>query len=307
MNAVVPLPLPSYTHIVLSGGGMCGLSYTGIYRYLKQYKLLGQLRHLVGCSMGSIFVFLIALNLPVETLETLILETTCDIELNTFDPENILFISDKKGIFSLERYDALFQKAINLVYKDVGRITLQEFSKLTGKNIYFTVFCLNTLNVEYLSNTTTPDIDLFQAIRASMAIPGLFHPVIINDKCYVDGGVCASLPLSCMEYKETDKVLAINISFKPYKSNTELEDILVYTKQIIGAVLFSKVFQTVKDYMNISNIDLMTIDDNPVDFMPMEIINDKIILNITEENLNQSTLYGYQKFYEYMKEKYPRT
>jgi len=303
----VPLPLPSYTHIVLSGGGMCGLSYTGIYRYLKQYKLMGQLRHLVGCSMGSIFAFLFALNLPVETFEELILETSRDIELNTFNPEDILFISDKKGIFSLDCYDVPFQKALNIVYKDVKRVTLQEFSKLTGKNIYFTVFCVNTLKVEYLSNTTTPDIDLFQAIRASMAIPGLFQPVIMNDKCYVDGGVGASLPLSCMEYKETDKVLAINLSFKPYKSNTELEDSLVYTKQMIGAILFSKVFQTVADYKNIPNIDLMTIDDNPVDFMPMEIINDKIVLNISEEAFNQATLYGYQKLYEYMKEKYLRT
>lgn len=306
MNAL-PLPLPSYTHIVLSGGGMCGLSYTGIYRYLKQYKLLGQLRHLVGCSMGSIFAFLIALNLPVETLEELILETTRDIQLNTFDPEDILYISAKKGLFSLERYDALFQKALNLVYKDVGRVTLQEFSKLTGKNVYFTVFCLNTLNVEYLSNTTTPDMDLFKAIRASMAIPGLFHPVIMNDKYYVDGGVCASLPLDCIEYKDTDKVLAINISFNPYKNNAELEDSLTYIKQLIGAILFSKVFQIVKEYTNIPNIDLMTIDDNPVDFMPMEIINDQFVLNISEEALNQATLYGYQKLYEYMKEKYLST
>jgi len=286
---------------------MCGLSYTGIYRYLKQYKLLGQLRHLVGCSMGSIFAFLIALNLPVETLEELILETTRDIQLNTFDPEDILYISSKKGLFSLERYDALFQKALNLVYKDVGRVTLQEFSKLTGKNVYFTVFCLNTLNVEYLSNTTTPDMDLFKAIRASMAIPGLFHPVIMNDKYYVDGGVCASLPLDCIEYKDTDKVLAINISFNPYKNNAELEDSLTYIKQLIGAILFSKVFQIVKEYTNIPNIDLMTIDDNPVDFMPMEIINDQFVLNISEEALNQATLYGYQKLYEYMKEKYLST
>ena len=34
MNAGIP-----YTHIVLSGGGMTGLAYIGVYRYLIQYNL----------------------------------------------------------------------------------------------------------------------------------------------------------------------------------------------------------------------------------------------------------------------------
>lgn len=295
--------VPEYTHIILSGGGLCGLSYLGMYRYLKQYNKLNKLRHIAGCSIGAIFAVLIALDLPVDELETELFEIFSNKELHSFDPSHIFSLISNKGMYSLERYHTFFQQYFEKKTK-IPKITFQEFSKHTGKNIYLSVFCLNSLENQILSNLTHPHEDISKAVCASFAIPGLFQPIQIGKYLYMDGGVGTALPVDHFKYQETDRVLAINISFNPHKTTSELQETSTFLKQLMGAILFSQTFKVLKAYQTKPYMDLINIEDSPVDFLPIQVNNDQLTLTITKEDYDQSILYGYKTLYEYLKHKY---
>ncbi|WP_179958101.1 patatin-like phospholipase family protein [Chitinimonas arctica] len=53
-----------------------------------------------------------------------------------------------------------------------------------------------------------------QAVRASCSIPGVFQPVLISAKRYVDGGVVSPVPVDAARELGADIVIAVDISSK---------------------------------------------------------------------------------------------
>ena len=52
-------------HLVLSGGGMLGISYIGLFKYLEENMpspiVVKNLKSITGCSAGAMFATLIAI------------------------------------------------------------------------------------------------------------------------------------------------------------------------------------------------------------------------------------------------------
>lgn len=60
-----------------------------------------------------------------------------------------------------------------------------------------------------------------QAVRASSSIPGVFEPVEINGKHFVDGGVVSPVPVDAARQLGADIVIAVDISARPDGSNPD--------------------------------------------------------------------------------------
>lgn len=58
-----------------------------------------------------------------------------------------------------------------------------------------------------------------QAVRASSSIPGVFEPVEISGKHYIDGGVVSPVPVDAARELGADIVIAVDISSKASGSN----------------------------------------------------------------------------------------
>ncbi|MFC5577183.1 patatin-like phospholipase family protein [Lysobacter niabensis] len=58
-----------------------------------------------------------------------------------------------------------------------------------------------------------------QAVRASSSIPGVFEPVVIGPKHYVDGGVVSPVPVDAARQLGADFVIAVDISTKASGKN----------------------------------------------------------------------------------------
>ncbi|MCP2040999.1 NTE family protein [Neisseria sp. HSC-16F19] len=56
-----------------------------------------------------------------------------------------------------------------------------------------------------------------QAVRASVSIPNVFQPAVINGKRYVDGGLVAPVPVTAARNMGANVVIAVDISAKPAK------------------------------------------------------------------------------------------
>lgn len=62
--------------------------------------------------------------------------------------------------------------------------------------------------------------DLFEAIEASMAVPGLFAPVRQGDKLLIDGGTSNPLPYDILG-EDCDVLVAVDVSSNRERSNSE--------------------------------------------------------------------------------------
>ncbi len=76
------------------------------------------------------------------------------------------------------------------------------------------------------------------AVRASSSVPGVFQPVNINGREYVDGGLTSPVPVSVARSLGADIVIAVDISARPASGRTEgTLDILLQTFAIMGQSL----------------------------------------------------------------------
>ncbi|MBL8453503.1 MAG: patatin-like phospholipase family protein, partial [Zoogloea sp.] len=76
------------------------------------------------------------------------------------------------------------------------------------------------------------------AVRASSSIPGVFPPVPINGREYVDGGLVAPIPVREARGLGADIIIAVDISGRPSgKKNQGSVDVLLDTIAIMGGAL----------------------------------------------------------------------
>lgn len=54
--------------------------------------------------------------------------------------------------------------------------------------------------------------DLGKAVRASLALPGLFTPAFEDDRYYIDGGLVNPVPVSLCRAMDADVVIAVNLN-----------------------------------------------------------------------------------------------
>jgi len=76
------------------------------------------------------------------------------------------------------------------------------------------------------------------AVRASSTVPGVFQPVTINGREYVDGGLTSLVPVRAARQMGSDVVIAVDISARPGNQPVRgTLDILLQTVTIMGQSL----------------------------------------------------------------------
>jgi NTE family protein len=175
--------------LVLGGGGARGWAHVGALNCLVRRRV--SLACIVGTSAGALFgaAFAAGQHGLANTLS------------NTLDRRRLfeLFVE-----ISLSRSGLLS-----------GRRLQRLINELTGGNTF------GTLNLPFAAVATdlrterevvinTGRVD--QAVRASIAIPGLFTPVIRNGCLLVDGGLVNPLPVSVARAMGAEYVIAVDVN-----------------------------------------------------------------------------------------------
>ena len=65
---------------------------------------------------------------------------------------------------------------------------------------------------------------LWQALRASFAIPGLFTPAVVHGRELVDGGLLAPLPITATRLSDAQRLIAVDMHGWPERPRGELPD-----------------------------------------------------------------------------------
>ena len=199
--------------LVLSGGGARGFAHVGLLRLMEETGLRPD--YIVGTSMGAILGALYAMGYTADDINDLnrttnwntLLSNQWDLRTISYEQKHavnrdILTISWNNGRFYLPQGLIKSQSLLNLLH----RLNWPYANKTDFNALPIPYGCIS---VDLASGQTRIARygHLPTEIRASMAIPGIFTPVILGDSLLVDGGVADNFPYDLVRSMGADIVI----------------------------------------------------------------------------------------------------
>ncbi len=184
--------VPPKVGLALGGGGARGFAEIGVLRVLEQEKIPVDV--VAGTSVGSLIGALYADTGRVLDAEFLAVGVTAD---DLFDYQALALFSG-----GLVRGDSL-EKFLDGHLKHKSLETLK------------VPFAAVATDLQAAKTVTFTRGSVAQAVHASAAIPGVFVPVTLGGRTYVDGGVTDPIPADVARQMGADVVVAVAIPPPP--------------------------------------------------------------------------------------------
>ncbi len=183
--------------LVLSGGGARGIAHIGVIEELQKRGY--EITSIAGTSMGALVGGMYAAG-KLEEYKLWM----CSL--------------DKMKVFSL--VDFTFS-ADGIVKGDKVLNAIREFVPDTNIEDLKIAYSATAADIENHKEIVYRSGSLYEAIRASIAIPMVITPVIKDNAIIVDGGVVNNLPISNVKRYKDDLLVAVyvNANVQPIKLN----------------------------------------------------------------------------------------
>jgi NTE family protein len=181
-----PPPKPAKVALVLGAGASKGFAHVGVIKILESNKI--PIHMIVGTSVGSVVGSFYAYG------------------YDAFQLQKLSFAIEKGEI-------------VDLVLPENGFIKGEKLEEFVNKTVKNTP--IEKLKIPFYA--VAADIQSGQevafgrgntgiAVRASCSIPGIFRPVKIGERVYVDGGVVSPVAVDLAKKFGADIVIAVDIS-----------------------------------------------------------------------------------------------
>lgn len=183
-------------HFVISGGGPTMIQQLGAISYLceNSYIHLNDIQSIYATSAGAFVAILLSLEYEWETILDYIIKRPWQ-EVFRLNIDKILSVYQNKGIFN----QTILQSCMKPLFdaKDIALdINLEDFYKLSRKELHFYSVDINKNIVVDISYITYPKIKLLTALQMTCAIPIFVEPVCTeNGECFIDAGYICNYPL----------------------------------------------------------------------------------------------------------------
>jgi NTE family protein len=183
---VQPPPRPAKIALVLGAGASKGFAHVGVVKILEANKI--PIHMIVGTSVGSAVGCFYAYGLSAFELQKLSFSIEQKDIVDLTLPEN--------GFIKGEKLEEFVNKTLKNTPMEKLKIPFYAVATeiQSGKEIIFS-----------RGNTG-------QAVRASCSIPGVFRPVRIGEKLYVDGGVVSPVAVEAARRFGADVIIAVDVS-----------------------------------------------------------------------------------------------
>jgi NTE family protein len=237
----VPSTAPERPRIglVLAGGGAKGIAHVGVLKVLDELRV--PVDFVVGTSMGSIVAGAYATGLTGAELERRVHAADLSGVLLDQPPRERRSLRakalDRANVYGVEvgaGLDGLKLPAGAIVGQNI-EIFLGE---LTGAAA--DVGSFDDLPIPYRAVATdimTGEMvlldrgDLVSAMRASMAVPGVFSPVELDGRLLVDGGLVRNLPVDVARKMGAEVLIVVDLAVTP-RSREDVKSALGITQQM---------------------------------------------------------------------------
>jgi predicted acylesterase/phospholipase RssA len=268
-------------NIVLSGGGHTLFQSLGIIQTLEQNNIwkIENIERIYGTSAGAILGAILCLKFDWDTINEYFLNRPWH-DVYSINIQSIMEMYSKKGLFNRNFFEISFKPLLHA--KDLNLdITLKELYEYSNIELHLFTFDINYFKFEDINYKSYPDLPLLTAIYMSSAIPILFSPVCLNNKCYIDGGLVSNYPLMfCIEQNcNLDEILGIKNDYCEVVKDENDNNIEKSENDIIEDSL-NETEQFNKNILRSSNP--ITSDSSIIDFIIS--FFHKVILNLNIDN-----------------------
>ena len=236
--------------VVLGGGGAKGASHIGVLKYIEEVGI--PVDYVAGTSMGSIIGGLYAMGYDPDEMTTLISNIPWNEYIgNKIDRTNMstqtrwrnstLMLSIPFSLESLRKKESnasflsslpsayVSNSALVNLFNDLS-IGYQEYMDFDKMPIPFACVATNLIdgNEVVLRKGVVP-----VAMRASMAIPGVFAPVEIDNMVLVDGGLVNNFPADVLREMGADIIIGVEVTSEKDVTSEQLKSL----PQVMGRLL----------------------------------------------------------------------
>ncbi len=227
--------------LVLGGGGARGYAHVGVLKKLEEMRI--PYDYIAGTSMGSIVGGFLATGMESDELAQVVRDADWDDLFKDKTPrEDLPFRRKADDDLGLYGPKLGIGKDSSLLPKGVvsGQKVIFMFESITSQRVNTTDF--DQLPIPYRAIATdivTGDMiviaegDLSMAMRASMAVPGVFDPVRRGDALLVDGGLVRNLPVDVARDMGADVIIAVDVGTK-LAGKDEIDNALAIVYQMSG-------------------------------------------------------------------------
>ena len=230
--------------LVLGGGGAKGAAHIGVLRVLDELRI--PIDCVAGTSMGALVGATFAAGVPPSEIEAQVLAVNWSETVGGRGDRDRMPIRRKLQGQSFTNNFELGVKNGKLV-ESGGFLNTQNIDellrRLVGRARYADDF--DALPIPFRAIATDMvagemvvlgNGDLSVAMRASMAVPGAFTPVIIGDKVLADGGQMRNLPVDIGRQMCGDVIIAVSLA-TPQPTAADLSSSLALAARALDVMI----------------------------------------------------------------------
>lgn len=184
--------------LALGSGAARGLAHIGVLKVLEEANI--PIGIITGTSMGAFIGAMYASGVPVKQMEQVALEIDWLSMARLLAP-----VIPTSGLSDGKKLVAFMAELLPVRNFEQMRIPLA----VTATDI-------NTGEAVIIKQG-----DLLEALRASLAFPGIFSPVHFDQRFLVDGGLCSPVPIDIARNLGADKVIGVCTIPAVVKKNPE--------------------------------------------------------------------------------------
>lgn len=175
--------------LVLGGGGAKGYAHIGVVKALREKGI--EIDFLGGTSAGAIY--------------------GVTMSFYDFDFDKIEKIVAESVRAKLTKNDLTLPMVSILSGQKLTRFVKCMFGNYLLEDIWVNSYCVST-NFSKASMDVHHRGSLWRKLSASMAIPGVFPPIVIEKYLHVDGAVMDNLPIEPMYHYPVSNIIAVSLS-----------------------------------------------------------------------------------------------
>lgn len=204
--------------LVFGAAGVKGISFLPVLEYWHFRGATFSATHFAGCSAGCFFAVPLALGASIEYIRTRY-ETT---DWSTFSK-----VGGIRAFFSnlsmggpkslLAPVDWIKQLFLDFGLPDT--LTFAQLKASRGSSLYLVATNETDLRIEVFSPENTPDVQIKDAMLASMAIQYYYPLVKIGEDHFSDGGLAFAYPIQVLADRGLlpEEILGVKIEDEPHK------------------------------------------------------------------------------------------
>lgn len=245
--------------IVLSGGGAKGVAHIGVLKVLEEAGI--PIDYISGTSMGAIVGGLYAVGYDAKSLDSMVRVQNWPFLLSDKVSRFNLPFSEKetneKYLLSVALAEgrglsvpAGFVSGQN-IYNLFSELTVGYHDSISFKDLPIPFACVSANMINGKEVVMDSGI-LPLAMRASMAIPGAFAPVILDSMVLVDGGISNNFPVDVAKDMGAEITIGVDLStgLKDEEGLNSIMGIVDQLTSFMGMNSYEKNREMVDLYLN---------------------------------------------------------